>query len=93
METVTIRDLRQNWPDVEKRLAMEGELTVTRDGTAVALLSPPRPAKVKKAAKRFDPAGHAALIRKIWSDKKPPFTTDQKWVGEREERVFGLRFR
>ena len=46
MEPVTIRDLRQNWPEVEKRLATEGELTVTRDGTAVALLTPPRPAKV-----------------------------------------------
>jgi len=89
METVTIRDLRQNWPEVEKRLATEGELTVTRDGTAVALLTPPRPAKVKSAAKRFDPAVHAALIRKIWSNKKPPFTTDQKLADERAERAFG----
>ena len=30
METVTIRDLRQNWPEVEKRLAVLGELTVAR---------------------------------------------------------------
>jgi antitoxin (DNA-binding transcriptional repressor) of toxin-antitoxin stability system len=89
METVTIRDLRQNWPEVEKRLATEGELTVTRDGVAVALLTLPRLAKVKKAAKRFDPAVHAALIQKIWSDKKPPFTTDQKLAEERAERAFG----
>ena len=38
METVTIRELRQNWPAVEKRLASARELTGTRDGTAVAEL-------------------------------------------------------
>ena len=60
MESVTLCDLLQNWPEVEKRLATEGELTVTRDGMAVALLTSPRPARVKKAAKRFDSAVHAA---------------------------------
>ena len=89
METVTLHDLRQNWPEVEKRLAVLGELTVTRDGTAEALLKLPRPATVKTAAKRFDPAAHSALIRKIWSDKKPRFTTDQKLAEERTERFFG----
>jgi antitoxin (DNA-binding transcriptional repressor) of toxin-antitoxin stability system len=89
MDTVTIRELRQNWPEVEKRLATEGELTVTRDGKAVALLTPPRPAKVKKHSKRFDPALHAALVQKIWTDKKPSFTTDQKLRDERAERAFG----
>jgi hypothetical protein len=63
--------------------------TVTRDGTAEARLKLPRPAKVKKAAKRFDTAVHAALIQKIWTDKKPRFTTDQKLAEERTERFFG----
>ena len=89
METVTLHDLRQNWPEVEKRLAVVGGLTVTRDGSAVALLTLPRLAKVNKGAKHFDPAVHAALIQKIWSDKKPPFTTDQKLAEERAERFFG----
>ena len=89
METVTLHALRQNWPEVEKRLAVLGELTMTRDGEVVALLKLPRSAKVKKAAKRFDPAVHAVLIRKIWSDKKPRFTTDQKLAEERTERFFG----
>lgn len=89
METVALHDLRQNWPEVEKRLAVVGGLTVTRDGSAVALLTLPRLAKVNKGAKRFDPAVHAALIQKIWSDKKPPFTTDQKLAEERAERFFG----
>jgi hypothetical protein len=63
--------------------------TVTRDGAAEALLKLPRSAKVKKAPKRFDTAVHAALIQKIWTDKKPRFTTDQKLAEERTERFFG----
>jgi antitoxin (DNA-binding transcriptional repressor) of toxin-antitoxin stability system len=86
MESVTIRELRQNWPAVEKRLAAIGELTVTRDGAAVALLAPPRPA-AKRSAKRFEPAAHARLIRKIWGTEKPSFTTDQSLAEERAERA------
>lgn len=92
METVTIRELRQNWPAVEKRLAAVGELAVTRDGAAVALLVPPRPA-AKPAAKRFDPAEHARLIRKIWGSETPAFTTDQSLAEERAERTLGGRSR
>ena len=92
METVTIRELRQNWPAVEKRLAAVGELAVTRDGAAVALLTPPRPGP-KPSAKRFDPAGHAKLIRTIWGSEKPSFTTDQSLAEERAERTLAGRFR
>jgi antitoxin (DNA-binding transcriptional repressor) of toxin-antitoxin stability system len=93
METVTIRELRQNWPSVEKRLAAVGELAVTRDGVAVALLAPPRPAKAKQAKKRFDPASHAGLIRKIWGTERPSFTTDRELANERAERTFGGKSR
>jgi antitoxin (DNA-binding transcriptional repressor) of toxin-antitoxin stability system len=93
METVTIRELRQNWPAVEKRLAAVGELAVTRDGAAVALLAPPRPVTAKPSAKRFDPAEHARLIRKIWGSEKPSFTTDRSLAEERAERTLGGRSR
>ena len=91
METMTIRELRQNWPAVEKRLAAVGELTITRDGAAVALLAPPRPATAKRPAKRFAPATHAKLIRKIWGSEKPAFSTDQSLAEERAERTLGRR--
>ena len=91
METVTIRELRQNWPAVEKRLAAVGELAVTRDGAAVALLAPPRPVAAKQSAKRFEPAAHARLIRKIWGSENPAFTTDQRLAEERAERTLGRR--
>ncbi len=87
METVTIRDLRQNWPAVEKRLAAAGELTVTRDGRAVAELRTPstRPAA---AGKRFDFDGHQKMVKKFWGTRRPPFTTEQLIAAERAERDF-----
>src|SRR5476651_2170051 len=74
METVTIRELRQNWPAVEKRLAAAGELTVTRDGTPVAELTPPRRPATKKTPARFDPEAHQRLLKKIWGAKPPTFS-------------------
>ena len=90
METVTIRELRQNWPAVEKRLAAAGELTVTRDGTPVAqLLTPPmRPAA---AGKCFDPEAHMKMLKKFWGKRKPPFTSEQLIAAGRAERDFSAR--
>ena len=91
METVTIRELRQNWPAVEKRLAAAGELTVTRDGEAVALLAPPPKRPAKKGAKRFDPVAHMKMLGKIWGDERPSFTSEQLMAEERAERDFFRR--
>ena len=89
METVTIRELRQNWPAVEKRLAAAGELTVTRDGEPVATLAKPnKPAPKKYPKRRFDPVAHAKLIKDIWGDDKPSFTSEQIMAQERAERTF-----
>ena len=90
METVTIRELRQNWPAVEKRLAAAGELTVTRDGEPVAQLRLP-PARPVSTAKRFDPEAHMKMLKKIWGRRKPPFTTEQLMADERAERDFSPR--
>ncbi len=89
METVTIRELRQSWPAVQKRLAAVGELTVTRDGHAVAMLAIPRAAPATQSVRRFDPAGHARLIRKLWGPAGPAFGTGQALQEERAERTFG----
>ena len=88
METVTIRELRQNWPAVEKRLAAGGELSVTRDGVPVAQLTAPRPAAAKKMKKRFDPAAHLKLLEEIWGKKPRNFQTDAWLARERAERNF-----
>ena len=67
MKRVTVRDLRQRWPEVERMLEREGEIEITRDGELVARLLPCKP-KTKKR-KRFDPVKQAAEIRKIWGNR------------------------
>jgi antitoxin (DNA-binding transcriptional repressor) of toxin-antitoxin stability system len=52
MKTITVRDLRQRWPEAERALALEREIVVTRDGQPVAKLT--RIASKQKKRKRFD---------------------------------------
>lgn len=40
MKTITVRDVRQRWPEAERSLAEEGEIVITRDGKPVARLLP-----------------------------------------------------
>ena len=58
MKTITVRDLRQRWPQAEALLQAENELLVTRDGTPVAKLVRIKPDTQRR--KRFDPAEHRA---------------------------------
>jgi antitoxin (DNA-binding transcriptional repressor) of toxin-antitoxin stability system len=60
MKTVTIRDLRQRWPETERALQVEGEIVITRDSKPVAKLV--RYIEPKKR-KRFDPEAHALPVR------------------------------
>ena len=41
MKTMTVREVRHQWPVAEKALAEEGGVLVTRDGKPVAQLMPP----------------------------------------------------
>ena len=54
VKTITVRDLRQRWPEAERSLALEKEIIVTRDGKPVARLTRIVPERVKR--KHFDPA-------------------------------------
>jgi len=38
MKTITIRDLRQRWPEAEAALKIENEILITRDSKPVAKL-------------------------------------------------------
>jgi antitoxin (DNA-binding transcriptional repressor) of toxin-antitoxin stability system len=38
MKTITIRDLRQRWPEAEAALQVEDEIRITRDSKSVAKL-------------------------------------------------------
>ena len=35
MKTMTVRDVRQKWPEAERSLVIEGEIVITRDGKPI----------------------------------------------------------
>ena len=70
MKTITIRDLRQRWPEMEKALQVENELIVTRDGQPVARLV--RVVQEKPKRKRWDPEAHLRWLKKMWGNKMMP---------------------
>lgn len=84
---MTIRELRQDWPAVERRLSTVGELVVTRDGKPVARLSPPASSAATESTRRFDPAQHARRIQALWRREKPlSATTGDVLAADRAER-------
>ena len=76
MRTMTVRDIRLKWPEAERQLRAEGEIIVTRDSKPVARLLP---FVAERAAprKRFDPEAHLRWLRRFWTGKtKPPSSDD-----------------
>ncbi len=67
MKAISIRDLRQRWPEVEARLQVEKEIVITRDAKPVAKLV--RIDERSKPRKRFDPAAHARWQQRIAGGK------------------------
>lgn len=64
MKTITVRYVRQRWPEAERSLAIEGEITITRDGKPVARLLPVEP--VEDNRPRFDPVANRKRREKLW---------------------------
>jgi len=83
MKTVTVRDLRQRWPETEKALAVEHEIIITRDGQPVAKLS--RIVPETKPRKRFDPVAHGEWQRKM-SGGKVVHLVDKYLIPERDDQ-------
>jgi antitoxin (DNA-binding transcriptional repressor) of toxin-antitoxin stability system len=67
VKTISVRDLRQRWPEAEARLQVEREIVITRDARPVAKLV--RIDERPKPRKRFDPAAHARWQRRIAGGK------------------------
>ena len=91
MKTITIRDLRQRWPEAEKALQVESEIIITRDSKPVAKLV--RLALEQDERPRWDPEEHRKWQEKVfgkkvfrWVDKalaegradRPPFHKSSK---------------
>ena len=83
MKTVTVRDLRQRWPEAEKALQIEPEILITRDSKPVAKLV--RYVEPDKPRKRFNPMAHGKRQRKI-SGGRVTRWVDEALLKERDER-------
>src|SRR5271165_3031149 len=78
LKTISVRDLRQKWPEAERALKIESEILITRDGIPVAKLT--RIENLPKKRRRFDPAKHGEWQRRQGTAKTV------SWVG----RISGL---
>ncbi len=63
MKTITIRDLRQRWPEAEAALKVEDEILITRDSKPVAKLV--RIADAANKRPRWDMEEHARWQKKV----------------------------
>ena len=84
VKTMTIRDLRQRWPEAEAALEVEDEIIITRDSKPVAKLVRIAPEQQKR--KRWDPEEHARWQRKISGGILPP--SEGALSKAREDRKF-----
>ena len=83
MTTLTIRDLRQRWPQAEKTLETEEEIIITRDGKPVAKLV--RFSEPAARRPRFDPVTHLAKMKKAQGGKLLP-SIDAQLAASRADR-------
>ena len=67
MKTITIRDLRQRWPEAEAALNVEDEILITRDSKPVAKLV--RISAVASKRPRWNAEEHARWQRKVCGGK------------------------
>jgi antitoxin (DNA-binding transcriptional repressor) of toxin-antitoxin stability system len=83
MKTITIRDLRQRWPEAEAALKVEDEILITRDSKPVAKLVRFVPPETKR--KRWNPEDHKKWIKKVWGNKQVRLV-DKYLHADREDR-------
>lgn len=87
MKTITIRDLRQRWPEAEAALQIEDEILITRDSRPVAKLV--RVGTESHKRSRWNPEEHARWQRKVAGGKLS--RSDAALATARAERTFTHR--
>ena len=83
MKTITIRDLRQRWPQAEAALQVEDEIIITRDSKPVAKLVRVRQSETKRP--RWNPDEHRRWIKKVFGNKVFP-SSDERLTAARTDR-------
>lgn len=89
MKTVSIRDLRQRWPETEAALRLENEILITRDSKPVAKLV--RISEVGENRPRWDAGAHARWQKRVAGGKLS--RSDAALAESRADRVFTGRHR
>ena len=84
MKTITIRDLRQRWPEAEAALKVEDEILITRDSKPVAKLVRVSAAPGKRP--RWDMKEHARWQKRVCNGKMS--RSDAALAQDRADRVF-----
>jgi antitoxin (DNA-binding transcriptional repressor) of toxin-antitoxin stability system len=81
---MSIRDLRQRWPEAEAALKIENEIIITRDSKPVARLVYVSEARNKRP--RWDARAHARWQKKVSGGKIS--RSDAMLAQSRADRVF-----
>jgi antitoxin (DNA-binding transcriptional repressor) of toxin-antitoxin stability system len=84
MKTITIRDLRQRWPEAEAALEVEDEILITRDSKPVAKLV--RLSAVASKRPRWNAQAHARWQKKV--SRGQISRSDAALAESRSERTF-----
>ena len=87
MKTITIRDLRQRWPEAEAALQIENEILITRDSKPVAKLV--RVAAEGPKRPRWNPEEHARWQKRVSGGKLS--RSDAALAFARADRAFTTR--
>jgi antitoxin (DNA-binding transcriptional repressor) of toxin-antitoxin stability system len=85
MKTMTVRDVRQRWPEAERALEVEGEIVVTRDGKPVARIVPVGPGP-RATRKRVDFRALATWRSRFWRSQPRQPPTDVDLAADRADR-------
>jgi antitoxin (DNA-binding transcriptional repressor) of toxin-antitoxin stability system len=83
VKTISVRDLRQRWPEAEALLQVEKEIVITRDARPVAKLV--RVSEQPSPRKRFDPVAHGRWQKKMARGKVSRWV-DRALSNAREDR-------
>jgi antitoxin (DNA-binding transcriptional repressor) of toxin-antitoxin stability system len=83
MKTITVRDLRQRWPEAEAALQVEDEILITRDARPVARLVRLVPPETRR--KPWNPEAHKKWIKKVYGSKVFP-SSDELLAAARADR-------
>ena len=85
MKTISIRDLRQRWPETEAALKVEDEIIITRDSKPVAKLV--RVSTPASKRPRWDMEAHGRWQKKVSGGRISH--SDSALAASRAERTFG----